>query len=84
MTDLSEREILLELRGDVKDIRRQTTLTNGRVTALEAWRHEQEIAQAEERGRSGAGAVITKGQLTILGTVMTLLGGAAGLVARFM
>lgn len=85
MPDGTDRELLLEMRGDLKEVRRQVTATNGRVGALEEWRRAQEIAQAEARGRAqvAANVVLTKAQVALITGSIGLVGAVAGVVARF-
>lgn len=96
MSEPTDRELLLEVRGDLKEVKAQVTKTNGRVTALEDWRHAQELAEAREAGHADALAAtrlatpaaltiaFTKSQLaaTIGGTLLVLGGGIWRLVER--
>lgn len=84
MSEQSDREILLEMRGDLKEVMRQATATNGRVTALEGRERARELREAEERGRRLAAPGITWKQIGGLGTFVTVLAGIAGTVARYL
>lgn len=87
MAEITDRELLLEMRGDLKEVRRQVTATNGRVTELETWRRQVELREAHEEGEregvASVGAVITRSQLAVLGAAMGVVGAAAGVIARF-
>lgn len=85
MADVSDRELLLEMRGDLKEVRRQVTATNGRVTRLEDWRRERELAEAEARGRAevAASVVLTKAQVAGMTAAIGFVGAVAGVVARY-
>lgn len=86
MSEPTDREILLDMRGDIKDIRRQTTLTNGRVTRLEEKELARELREAEERGKASerGKAVVTKAQLAALGSIVGVVGTAAGFLSRYL
>ena len=83
------QDYLRELRRDVKDIKEQTTMTNGRVTILESWKSEVVAKQREtDAYRAGASSRIplTKKQVTAilsgLGVLVGVGSGIGTLIAR--
>jgi chromosome segregation ATPase len=82
------QDYLRELRRDVKDIKEQTTMTNGRVTQLETWKSEV-VAKQRETDAFAAGAstaFLTKKQVggivAALGVAASIGSGVATLIAR--
>jgi len=71
------QDYLRVLLRDVRDIKTQTTKTNGRVSELEGWRATREAKEREQAAfKKGAStALITKKQVAALGGFMTAAAG---------
>lgn len=91
---MPEHDQLLDAIGELKSelkaqgmtlnqVLEQARRTNGRVNALEDWRHSLELREAHEAGlMEGAGtAAVTKGQLRIIIGSATALASLAGAIA---
>lgn len=85
MNDATDRELLLEMRGDIKAVMAEVRKTNGRVTELERWRHETELAAARAEGAQAAssGVILTSKHVAVGTALLGLVGAASGLLARF-
>lgn len=87
-------ERLIEGMGELKNMSREMLrrqdLTNGRVTALEAWQAQQKIREAEASGfaRGTADTLITARQLKIgvavVSAIASVSGAATALIARLV
>lgn len=88
---VGELKAELVRQGVILDqVHRQTTITNGRVSDLEKWKHAFQLSDAHAKGvMEGTGtAALTKGQLRALLTMITAMttisGTIVGLVVRLL
>ena len=88
---VGEMKAELVRQGVILDqVHRQTTITNGRVSDLEKWKHAFQLADAHDKGiAEGVGAsALTKGQLrallTIITTMTTISGAIVGMVVKLL
>ena len=91
LTAVGEMKAELVRQGMILDqVHRQTSITNGRVSDLENWKHALQLIDAHDKGLlEGVGtAALTKGQLRVLLTLFTaataLSGTIVGLVTRLL
>lgn len=79
--DSGVQAALARLESKVDHILEQVRKINGRVNGLENWKQNQEVAQARMEGRSEA--FITKAQLAILATVISMASTVIGILSRY-
>lgn len=87
MTDhheVSDHDLLIEIRSITNQIKEQLVRLNGRVLILEQWKQTREIAQAKEDATLAERSRIRKGEWSIIVLSASMVGTLAALITRVL